>query len=585
MLKKYLIGATIAFTVVGFTLIQRDHTLPSPDPDNGGLFMPEGFVAKVVIDSVGSTRHIAVNSNGDIYAKLRSSRAGQGGTIGMRDTDKDGRVDSVVRFGDYVDVGGSAVGVTIHNGYLYTSTVKQVLRNKLKPGELVPSSETEVVLTDMDPNVARNWHTTKPLGFDKKGNMYVPFGSPSDAGQDITKYGPIGIPNGTGLDPSPELVKHGGIWKFDANKLNQTQDDGVRFATGIRSVVGMTWNDQDDNLYAVMNGIDNFHTIYPDMYTPWQAAVLPSEPLLRVKEGDDYGWPYAYYDHMLRKNVLQPGYGGNSKATEGRAAKFDLPVMGFPGHWAPMDVLFYKGNQFPARYKKGAFVALHGSTDRSPYPQAGYIVCFVPFNEDGTAQPWEVFADGFAGVDTIVNTSDAKYRPMGLAEGPDGSLYLSESNKGKIWRVMFKGDMAKFGTAQLAKMEQRKATRSYIKDPDPVKDHLNRGDKLYGSILYKTYCASCHQGDGKGDGSRFPPLAGSDWVLGNKERLIKAILFGLDGEITVNGQVWNGMMPAHEGFLTDHAVASISTYIRQNFGNKATEVTGAEVASVRKAGK
>ncbi|MES3019266.1 MAG: c-type cytochrome [Bacteroidota bacterium] len=585
MLKKYVAGIAIALTVAGFTLIQTDKVLPKADPQNGGLYLPDGFVAKVVIDSVGSTRHITVNTNGDIYAKLRSSRPGQGGTIGMRDLNNDGRVDSVVRFGNYSDVGGSAVGVTVHNGYLYTSTVKQVLRNKLKAGELVPTSETEVVLTDMDPNVARNWHTTKPLGFDKKGNMYVPFGSPSDAGQDLAKYGPIGIPNGKGLDPSPELVKHGGIWKFDANKLNQTQDDGVRYATGIRSVVGMTWNDADDKLYAVMNGIDNFHTIYPDLFTPWQAAVLPSEPLLRVTEGSDFGWPYAYYDHMLKKNVLQPGYGGNSKATDGRAAKFTQPVMGFPGHWAPMDVLFYKGNQFPARYKQGAFVALHGSTDRSPYPQAGYIVCFVPFNKDGSAQPWEVFADGFTVVDTVVNTSDAKYRPMGLAEGPDGSLYLSDSNKGKIWRVMYNGDKTKFGPAQLAKMAQRKATRSYIKDPDPVKDNLNRGDELYGSILYKTYCASCHQGNGKGDDSRFPPLAGSDWVLGDKERLIKAILFGLDGEIKVNGQVWNGLMPAHEGFLTDHAVASISTYIRQNFGNKASDITGAEVAKVRKAGK
>lgn len=582
-MNRYFALTGIILLITGFTLI-REQSSPDGDPGNGGLFLPDGFVAAVVIDSVGQTRHIAVNSNGDIYAKLRSSRAGQGGTIGMRDLDNDGKVDSVVRFGDYEDVGGSAVGVTIHNGYLYTSTVSQVLRNKLKSGELVPTSETEVVLTDMDPNVARNWHTTKPLAFDKKGNMYVPFGSPSDAGQDIVKYGPTGIPHGKGLDPSPERENHAGIWRFDAGKLNQTQKDGYKFATGIRSVVGMTWNYADDNLYAVMNGIDNFHTIYPDLYTPWQAAVLPSEPLLRVTEGSDFGWPYAYYDHMLKKNVLQPGYGGNSTATEGRAKEFDLPVMGFPGHWAPMDVLFYTGDQFPERYKHGVFVALHGSTDRAPYPQSGYIVCFVPFNEDGTARNWEVFADGFTGVDTVLNTSDAVYRPMGLAQGPDGSLYLSESNKGKIWRVMYKGDKTKFGAAQLAKMEERRVTRSYIKDPDPVKDNLQRGDRLYGSILYSTYCASCHQADGKGDNSRFPPLAGSEWVA-DKERLVRTIMFGLDGDITVNGQVWNGLMPAHGDFLDDYAIASIATYVRQRFGNRATGVSAPEVAEIRKKGK
>ena len=124
------------------------------------------------------------------------------------------------------------------------------------------------------------------------------------------------------------------------------------------------------------NGIDNFNTIFPDIYTPWQAAVLPAETLMRVTEGTDYGWPYAYYDHIQKKNVLQPGYGGDGTKV-GRASEFADPVIGFPGHWAPMDVLFYHGDQFPERYNHGAFVAFHGSTDRSPYPQAGYIVCFV----------------------------------------------------------------------------------------------------------------------------------------------------------------------------------------------------------------
>lgn len=551
------------------------------DVDNGGLFLPDNFEALVVVDSIGKARHLVVNDNGDIYVKLtfnpKMNRSG--GTVGLRDTNKDGKADSIIYFGDYKDVGGSAVGMTIHNGYLYTSTVNQVLRNKLIPGELVPTSKTEVILTDLDKNVAKNWHTTKPLAFDNKGHMYVPFGAPSDAGQDLAKYGPIGIPGGRGLDPSPELENYAGIWRFDVNKTNQTQKDGYKFATGIRSVVGMTWSPLDNNLYAVMNGIDNFHTIYPNLYTAWQGAVLPSEPLLKVTEGSNFGWPYAYYDHLLKKNILQPGYGGDGTII-GRAAEFDVPVIGFPGHWAPMDVLFYQGKQFPERYKQGAFVALHGSTDRSPYPQAGYIVCFVPFENGKAKGKIEIFADGFTGVDTVVNTSDAVYRPMGLSTGPDGSLYISESNKGKIWRIMYKGDKKKFGAAQLVQMEKRK-TRSYIKEPDPIKDNLHRGDMLAGSILYKTYCASCHQQNGKGDNNRFPPLAGSDWVTGDKDKLLKVILNGLNGPIKVNGQSWDGLMPAHAGYLDDHAIASIATYIRQNFGNKATEVTSMDVSTVR----
>ena len=91
-------------------------------------------------------------------------------------------------------------------------------------------------------------------------------------------------------------------------------------------------------------------------------------------------------------------------------------VVAFPAHLGPNDILFYQGNQFPTRYKNGAFIAFHGSTNRGPYPQAGYLVAFVPFKNGKPSGTWEVFADGFAGVDTIVNVSDAQFRPMGLAE-------------------------------------------------------------------------------------------------------------------------------------------------------------------------
>ena len=552
------------------------------DPDNGGLFLPDSFQALVVVDSIGSARHLAVNDNGDIYVKLTFNEKmnGKGGTVGLRDLDGDGKADSIAYFGDYKDVGGSAVGMTIHDGYLFTSTVTQVLRTKLTPGKLIPENKTEVMLTDLDSNVAHNWHTTKPVAFDKKGNMYIPFGTPTDAGQDISKYGPVGTPGGVGLEPVPDLENHGGIWRFDASKTNQTQKDGVRISTGIRSIVGMQWNNGDDHLYAVVNGIDNFHTIYPNTFSSWQAAVLPAEMLIRADEGTNFGWPYAYYDHMQKKNILSPGYGGDGKII-GRASEFTEPVIGFPGHWAPMDILFYTGDQFPPRYKEGAFVAFHGSTDRSPYPQAGYIVCFIPFKNGTATGEIEVFADGFTRVDTVVNTRDAVYRPMGLATGPDGSLYIVESEQGKMWRVMYGGNKNNFSTAQLAKMEKRKNERSYIKTPDPKADDLGTGDGLEGSILYQTYCARCHSRDGKGDGSRFPTLVGSTFVTGDKDYLIDIILNGMQGPVKLEDKTFNSIMPPHKAMLDDHAVASIATYIRRRFGKNATAVKTPEVTAVR----
>ena len=575
------------FILLGVMVLTQCKTKePKPQPpgakNNGGLFLPEGFAAAVVVDSIGRARHIVVNDNGDIYVKLEYNELmhGRGGTVGLRDADNDGKADIITYFGDYVDEGGLPAGMSIYNGYLYTSTVKYVLRNKLTPGQLIPEGKTEVILTDDEPDLMKHWHSQKPLAFDNDGHMYVPFGAPDDAGQDMAAVGSAGIPGGKGVDPSPDLKIHAGVWRFDANKTGQTQKDGYKYATGIRSVLGIAWNQDDNSLYVAMNGMDNFHTRYPNIYSSWQAAVLPSEPLLKVREHADFGWPYAYYDQIQGKNMLQPAYGGDGK-TVGRAAAFDNPLMGFPGHWAPMDLLFYRGNQFPERYKKGAFVAFHGSTDRSPYPQAGYIVCFVPFENGKPTGKYEVFADGFTVVDTVVNTHDAVYRPMGLAEGPDGSLYISESNKGKIWRVMYKGDRTKFGEAQLAGMESRKS-RSYIKTPDEKLDNLGKGGEMEGHILYNSYCASCHQRDGKGDNSRYPPLAGSEWVTGDRHKVIDIVMHGLQGEIKVAGKTFNGVMPAHGVFLDDHAIASIVTFIKYRFNKVNEPVTIEEVTKVRK---
>lgn len=550
--------------------------LPLADPDNGGLFLPKGFEALVVTDSIGRARHLAVNDNGDIYVKLSSSDSLRGGNIALRDTNGDGKADIIQKFGTEGSQRTSyGTGMLIHNNYLYYSSATTLYRQKLSDGELIPSSEKEVVLQD-DHEHGVHWHITKPVAFDNQGYMYIPFGAPSNACQELSAT-PNGATNGEGLDPCPELEEHGGIWRFKADQTGLTQKDGERYANGIRSVVAMDWNSVDEHLYIMMHGRDNLHSLYPDRFTAWQSAVLPSEEFLRIEEGADYGWPYCYYDQMQGRKVLAPEYGGDGNII-GRCADMDLPVMGFPGHWAPNDLLFYHGNQFPERYKEGAFIAFHGSTNRAPYPQSGYIVVFVPFENGQANGHWEVFADGFTGTDTLVNTSDAKYRPVGLAEGPEGSLYITESNQGKIWRVMYKGEGDNFGEEELAPMEERKLL-SHIKTPDVVHDDLQR-NLLAGQKLYNTYCGSCHQQNGKGVIGRFPPLDGTERVNGDKNALIEIVLNGLQGNIEVKGEVYNGVMPQHS-FLGDEEVAEILSFVRQNFGNQASKVSAEEVAAVR----
>lgn len=434
------------------------------DPDNGGLFLPDGFGAIVVTDSIGPSRHLAVRDNGDIYVKL-SIRTGDKGNVALRDTDNDGKADIIQRFGNYPNDGTFATEMRIHNGYLYFSSELVVYRQKLTPNQLIPEGNPETILTDRFP---LRWHNAKSLAFDHKGGMYVTFSAPTNACEDWSTTKDKNYANVKGYSPCRDLKDFGGIWKFDENKLGQFQTDGSRYATGLRSIVAMAWNDTDSSLYAVNHGRDYLHSHAPQHFSPWHEAVLPAEEFMKIKKGDNFGWPYSYYDPFKKKRMLAPEYGGDGI----KEAKFANPILGLPAHWAPNDLLFYRGNQFPERYKKGAFIAFHGSANRHPYPQAGYIVAFIPFESGKPTGKMEVFADGFTQLETVKTMDEVKYRPMGLAEGPDGSLYICESKQGKLWRIIFKGDVTSFGAEQLAPMEKRK-TESHIRIPDETKDILS----------------------------------------------------------------------------------------------------------------
>lgn len=548
--------------------------LPAGDRGNGGLRLPEGFEAVVVADEIGPARHLVVNDNGDVYVKLRRSYE-DGTLVALRDTTGDGKADIIKRFSVVDDLGSYHTGVALYNGFLYFSTDLTVYRQRVDPDGLLPVGDPEVVLVD-DHDHGSHEHIAKPLSFDDQGHMYVPFGAPTDACQE-----PNRTPGVAGLDPCPNLEQHGGIWRFDANTLDQRQRDGHMYATGIRSVVAMDWNPVDEQLYVVMHGRDHLFRLWPELFSRWQSALLPSEEFIRVTDGSNFGWPYCYHDYQRGAKVLAPEYGGDGE-TIGRCGEFDRPLIGFPGHFAPNGLQFYRGDQFPEHYRNGAFIAFHGSTIRNPYSQAGYFVGFVPFEDGKPSGDWDVFANGFAGVDPIVNTGDALHRPMGLSVGPDGSLYISDSVRGTIWRVMYKGDRRSFGVAQLAALEKEKRTAVNVRAPDQEKDDLERDVTLAGEAIYNMYCAACHQRDGEGAPGRFPPVARAEWVTGDKQRLIAVILKGLDGPIEVRGERYNTAMPGH-GFLSDKQIAQVASYVRQSFGNDADAVSAREVAKVRNA--
>jgi glucose/arabinose dehydrogenase len=397
-------------------------TPPACDAGNGGITLPPGFCALVVADGLGTARHIAVAPNGDVYVALMSERNQKGGVVALRDTKGDGHFDMKENFGT-----GSTTGIVLHNGYLYIAHPALIERYKMTAGQLVPSGQPETIVGDIP---LQREHEDKGLAFDGKGGMYVNFGAPSNACQSRDRAQKV-----PGQDPCPLLDKFGGVWKFDENKVGQKQEDGVKFATGMRQMPAITWH--DGALYIVMNSRDQLDTLWGTMFTAQENAERPAEPMYQVtKAGANFGWPYCFFDYGQQKLLLNPEYGGDGK-TQGRCTQFSLPVASFPAHWAPVDVTFYTGSAFPAKYKNGAFIAFHGSWNRSPMPQEGYNVTFQPFANDKPSGKFEVFASGFAGVPELKNSNNAVARADGVAQGPDGSLYITDSQKGKIWRVFY----------------------------------------------------------------------------------------------------------------------------------------------------
>lgn len=428
MKKNFLFTAVLAIVlacfIFSFTYIPSSyHLLPSPDTDDAGLTLPSGFSALTVAENLGQARHIAITKEGDLYVKLSRPKDGKG-ILFLQDKNKDGKMEVQSGFGDY---GGTAM--RINNGYLYASSNSDVFRYKLNSNDqVIDPSHPETIVTGL---IDRRQHNSKSITFDKSGNIYVNIGAYSNSCQEKDR-----TPGSMGIKGCPILDSAGGIWQFKADKANQTYGDGEHYATGLRNVVGLDWNQKDNALFVMQHGRDQLHDLFPQFYDAKQSAVLPAECMYEIHKGDNAGWPYIYYDELQKKQILMPEYGGDGKKTADK--KYLDPVTAFPGHLGPNDLLFYTGNQFPAKYKNGAFIAFHGSWNRSPEKQAGYFVVFVPFKNGKPTGKWEVFADGFAGTKDIASPRDAKHRPCGLAQGPDGSLYVSDDVKGNIYRIMYK---------------------------------------------------------------------------------------------------------------------------------------------------
>ncbi len=369
------------------------------------LQLPPGFRVNVFAEGLGYVRMLAFTPRGELVAASSSrSVAGtdcnggacvpnDGRVFLLRDANGDGVADRNEVLLDGLD---RANGVAYYNGALYVSVWGQVLRVPERGGVLDPAG-VEVVVPDLPVGPS---HWSRTIAFGPDGKMYVHAGSSCNVCEES--------------DP-----RRATVMQFDPDG-----SAGRIFARGLRNAVGLAFHPTTGELWVSNNQRD----LMGDDFPPEYVSV--------VRDGDHFGWPFCHV------GVPDPDYGYLGSCDIVRA-----PSVLLPAHSAPLGIAFYTGQQFPAEYHGDLFVAMHGSWNRS-YPQ-GYKVVRIPL-ASGVPGPVSDFATGWLPADpTCVNRpsdalrsepicrADAWGRPVALAVGPEGALYLSDDLAGVVYRITY----------------------------------------------------------------------------------------------------------------------------------------------------
>ena len=315
--------------------------------------------------------------NGDVIV----AQSGAGRITILRDANHDGVAESRSVFADNLD---GPYGLAINEGWLYVGDEDALLRIPYTPGQTRAAAAPQK-LASLPPG----GHATRGVLFRRDGSkLYVSIGSASNVS-------------------SGEPPERAAIVEFNPD------GSGKRiFASGLRNPVGMAWNPATGALWTAVNERDGLgDDLVPDYITD-------------VFAGAFYGWPYFYIGaHRDPRRDERPDLG----------PKTVVPSVLIQSHSAPLGVLFYNGSMFPAEYRGNAFVALHGSWNRTQ--RTGYSVIRVPFRDGKPSGGYDDFIIGWM---TDPNSRSVWGRPVGLLQLGDGSLLISDDGAGKIWRVTYK---------------------------------------------------------------------------------------------------------------------------------------------------
>ncbi len=371
---------------------------------------PEGFTVTRYAEDFENPRWLYVTPNGDVLVAESNSNFGFFIRMGariigaarsknvrhsadritlLRDTDRDGKPD--VREALLTKL-NQPLGMLVLGKWLYVANTDALVRFPYQPGQITITDKPEKIL-DL-PAGKHNRHWTRNIIANADGSkIYVAIGS----GTNIAEKG---IAN--------ELLR--------ACILEVNPDGSAMrvYASGLRNPVGIDWAPGTHTLWAAVNERDELgDNLVPDYLTG-------------VRENGFYGWPYAYFGQHIDERVKETNLELVNKSI--------VPDVDLGSHTASLGLAFYRGKTFPAKYREGAFIAQHGSWNRSVL--SGYKVVFVPFSKGKPVGPPEDFLTGFV---ADLDKERVHGRPVGITMMPDGSLLVADDKSNIIWRIQYTG--------------------------------------------------------------------------------------------------------------------------------------------------
>lgn len=361
-----------------------------PIPANPTLRVPPGFVVNVFADGLDAPRWLALTPNGDVLV----TETKQNRIRLLRDTNGDGVADVKQTFASATNGLNRPLGMAFAGNSFFLGNTDAVLRFPYTKGQQQITG-TGTKIADL-PASGYNNHWTRNVVVSPDGNkLYVSIGS------------------GTNVDEEP-------LPRASVQVMNLDGSQQQTFASGLRNPVGLDFHPVTKELYTSVNERDGIgDDLVPDYLT-------------RIRQGEFYGWPYAY----LTPNNLDPRQKTSDKSKRpDLAARTRTPDVLFQAHSAALGLQFYDRQTFPEKYRNGAFVAFRGSWNRDR--GTGYKVVFVPFDTNGQPQGYyEDFLTGFL-LDPAVPTTWG--RPVALLVLPDGSLLVTEEANNRIYRIQYTG--------------------------------------------------------------------------------------------------------------------------------------------------